>query len=116
MGQRRYGAAACVRSLRPGAAGRVQPATQRYVDLSSWSLVIEEPTVSAVGDGLLVGSYENGIAFASVADEQWLSARARCAMPGLCSAANRWMEAGPLSGQAARWRTNTQLRSKTTSA
>ncbi|MGO4396335.1 hypothetical protein AB4Z46_33815 [Variovorax sp. M-6] len=47
----------------------VQPATQRYADLSSWPVVIEEPTVSAVGEGLLAGSYEAGIAFASVADE-----------------------------------------------
>jgi hypothetical protein len=48
----------------------VQPATQRYADLSAWPLVVHEPTVSAVGEGLLRGEYEAGIVFASLAEER----------------------------------------------
>jgi hypothetical protein len=47
----------------------VQPATRRYADLSGWPTTVFEPTVAAVGEGLLQGRYEAGIAFASLAEE-----------------------------------------------
>lgn len=47
----------------------VQPATESYADLSSWSSVVHEPTVAEVGHGLLQGRYAAGIAFSSLVDE-----------------------------------------------
>jgi hypothetical protein len=47
----------------------VQPATRHYADLSGWTQIVHEPTVSAVGEGLLEGRYEAGIAFASLVEE-----------------------------------------------
>lgn len=54
-----------------GPAGSVgaQPATLSYADLSEWPLVFREPTVSAVGDGLVAGRYQAGIAFTSLCEQ-----------------------------------------------
>jgi hypothetical protein len=46
----------------------LQPATRDYLDLSGWARLVEEPTVSAVGEGLLSGRHEAGIAFAALAE------------------------------------------------
>ncbi|MDN8617316.1 hypothetical protein [Variovorax ginsengisoli] len=47
----------------------VQPATQSYADLSAWSTIVHETTVSEVGRGLVDGRYAAGIAFSALADE-----------------------------------------------
>jgi hypothetical protein len=46
-----------------------QPATQHYADLTARQEIVHEPTVAAVGKGLLEGRYETGIALASLVDE-----------------------------------------------
>lgn len=53
---------------RPRKVG-VQPATRHYADLSRWEGIVPEPTVIDVGEGLLAGRYDAGIAFASLVDE-----------------------------------------------
>jgi len=63
---------ALMRALDAPAAGvprrvGLQPATRDYVDLSAWPDVVPEPTVTAVGQGLLQGKYEAGIAFSTLA-------------------------------------------------
>ena len=68
---------ALLRSTQPvahgGAAVRdavgLQPATEHYVDLSRWPKRVLEPTVFAVGQGLLQGRYAAGIAFEALAHE-----------------------------------------------
>lgn len=47
----------------------LQPATREYADLSRWSEAVLEPTVTAVGEGLLAKKYEAGIAFSSLLEE-----------------------------------------------
>lgn len=47
----------------------VQPATQSYADLSAWSTIVHEPTVTEVGRGLVEGRYVAGIAFTALAEE-----------------------------------------------
>nr|WP_279343740.1 hypothetical protein [Variovorax terrae] len=59
-------------SRRDAAAPRalaLQPATRDYVDTRRWEVLRPEPTVSAVGQGLLDGRHEAGIAFAQLAVE-----------------------------------------------
>lgn len=46
----------------------LQPATRNYADLSAWPDVVREPTVTAVGEWLLQGKYEAGIAFSTLAE------------------------------------------------
>ena len=41
----------------------LQPATRDYADLSAWSEFVEEPSTTAVAEGLLAGRYESGLTF-----------------------------------------------------
>lgn len=64
---------ALVRAVGPGAGAlpqRVgfQPATRDYADLSHWPEGVPEPTVAAVGQALLRGTYAAGIAFTTLVE------------------------------------------------
>jgi hypothetical protein len=47
----------------------LKPATRDYADLSRWQSLIEEPTTTAVGEGLLAGRYDSGITLRRLAEE-----------------------------------------------
>lgn len=47
----------------------LQPATRDYADLSRWQSLIEEPTTTAVAQGLLAGRYDSGITMRRLAED-----------------------------------------------
>lgn len=47
----------------------LQPATRDYADLSRWQSLIEEPTTTAVAQGLLSGRYDSGITMRRLAED-----------------------------------------------